>query len=116
MNSTFKTALLWLSLLVLMLAAWKFSSTQPKETPINFSDFMAQVDSGDIKEVTVNGNEVRGKRAAGDRFKTVVPTNYDKPFDELLSKKVQVNVINDQAPTFTTVSYTHLTLPTNREV
>ena len=103
MNSTFKTALLWLSLLVLMLAVWKFSNTQPKETPLTFSDFMAQVEAGDIREATVNGNEVKGKRAAGDRFKTVIPRDYDRPIDQLLAKKVAVNVIDDQAPTFLTM-------------
>jgi cell division protease FtsH len=106
LNSTFKTALLWASLFVLMLAAWNFSNIQKKETPIKFSDFMTQVEAGDVKEVTVNGNEVRGKRASGDTFKTVVPYGYDKPLDSLLAKKVQVSVINDQAPTFTTILIT----------
>ena len=106
MNSTLKTALLWASLFVLMLAAWNFSNIQKKDTAIKFSDFMTQVESGDIKEVTVNGNEIRGKRATGDAFKTVVPVGYDKPLDELLAKKVQVSVINDQAPTLTTILIT----------
>ena len=89
-----------------MLAAWNFSNLQKKETAIKFSDFMTQVDAGDIKEVTVNGNEIRGKRGSGDTFKTVVPFGYDKPLDSLLAKKVQVSVINDQAPTFTTILIT----------
>jgi len=89
-----------------MLAAWNFSNLQKKDTPIKFSDFMTQVDSGDVKEVTVNGNEIRGKRASGDTFKTIVPFGYDKPLDSLLSKKVQVTVLNDQAPTFTTILIT----------
>ena len=89
-----------------MLAAWNFSNLQKKETAIKFSDFMTQVDAGDIKEVTVNGNEIRGKRGSGDTFKTVVPYGYDKPLDSLLAKKVQVSVINDQAPTFTTILIT----------
>ncbi len=106
MNSTFKTALLWASCFVLLLALWNFSNIQKKDAAINFSDFMTQVEAGDIKEVTVNGNEIRGKRASGDAFKTVVPYGYDKPLDSLLARKVQVSVINDQAPTFTTVLIT----------
>ncbi len=106
MNSTFKTALLWASLFVLMLAAWNFSNLQKKDAAIKFSDFMTQVDSGDIKEVTVSGNEIRGKRASGDTFKTIVPYGYDKPLDSLLAKKVQISVVNDQAPTFTTILIT----------
>ena len=106
MNSTFKTALLWASLFVLMLAAWNFSNLQKKETTLNFSEFMTQVEAGEIKEATVNGNEVRGKKNSGEAFKTVVPYGYDKPLDSLLAKKVQVSVINDQAPTFTTILIT----------
>ncbi len=106
MNSTFKTALLWASLFVLLLAFWRFSNIQQKDTSIKFSDFMTQVEVGDIKEATVNGNEIRGKRASGDTFKTVVPYGYDRPLDSLLAKKVQVSVINDQAPTFTTILIT----------
>jgi cell division protease FtsH len=89
-----------------MLAAWNFSNIQKKDTPIRFSDFMSQIDTGDIREVTVNGNEIRGKRASGEAFKTVAPLGYDKTLDSLLSKKVQVSVINDQAPTFTTILIT----------
>ena len=66
MNSTLKTALLWASCFVLLLALWNFSNIQKKDKPINFSDFMTQVDAGDIKEVTVNGNEIKGKRVSGD--------------------------------------------------
>ena len=89
-----------------MLAAWNFSNLQKKDAAIKFSDFMTQVDSGDIKEVTVSGNEIRGKRASGDTFKTIVPYGYDKPLDSLLAKKVQISVVNDQAPTFTTILIT----------
>ena len=89
-----------------MLAAWNFSNLQKKETTVNFSDFMVQVEAGEIKEAIVNGNEIRGKKASGEAFKTIVPYGYDKPLDSLLVKKVQVSVINDQAPTFTTVLIT----------
>ncbi len=106
MNSTLKTALLWASLFVLMLAAWNFSNLQKKETTLKFSDFMTQVDAGEVKEAVVSGNEVRGKKASGEVFKTIVPVGYDKTLDALLAKKVQISVINDQAPTFTTILIT----------
>ncbi|MEO8359537.1 MAG: ATP-dependent zinc metalloprotease FtsH [Vicinamibacteria bacterium] len=106
MNSTFKTALLWASCFVLLLALWNFSNIQKKDKTVTFSEFMTMVDAGDVKEVTVNGSEVRGKRVSGETFKTVVLFGYDKPLDALLAKKVQVSVINDQAPTFTTILIT----------
>ena len=46
MNSTFKTVMLWMSLLVVVFLAWHFAQFQKKETPVKFSEFMAQVEAG----------------------------------------------------------------------
>ena len=40
MNATFKTVMLWMSLLVVIFLAWHFAQIQKKETPLKFSEFM----------------------------------------------------------------------------
>src|SRR4029453_3632272 len=60
-NATFKTIMLWMSLLVVIFLAWHFANIQKRETPLKFSEFMTQVDAGTIKDVTVTGNEIKGK-------------------------------------------------------
>ena len=48
MNATFKTVMLWMSLLVVVFLAWHFAQFQKKETPVKFSEFMAQVEAGQV--------------------------------------------------------------------
>src|SRR5262245_28131822 len=89
--------MLWMSLLVVIFLAWHFAQIQKKETSLSFSDFMTQVDAGSIVEVTVTGNEIKGKTSR-EAFRTYAPQDYSKYMDALLAKKVKVNVERDQTP------------------
>ena len=40
MNATFKTVLLWLSLVIVIFLAYHFAQIQKKEAPLKFSEFM----------------------------------------------------------------------------
>ena len=88
MNATFKTVMLWMSLLVVVFLAWHFAQFQKKETPIKFSEFMAQVEAGQVADVTITGNEIKGHTASREAFRTFAPLGYDKLIDRLLAKKV----------------------------
>src|SRR5258708_6904760 len=92
--------MLWMSLLVVVFLAWHFAQIQKKETPVKFSDFMAQVESGQVAEVTITGNEIKGRNSNQQQFKTFAPMGYDKLVDTLLAKKVVVNYQPDQTPTW----------------
>jgi cell division protease FtsH len=46
---------------------------QSKPPEIPFSDFFAAVDKGEVEEVTIQGQNVRGKFHSGERFKTFAP-------------------------------------------
>jgi cell division protease FtsH len=89
--------MLWMSLLVVIFLAWHFAQIQKKETSLKFSEFMTQVEAGTIQEVTVTGNEIKGKTNR-EAFRTYAPQDYSKYMDTLLAKKVQVNVERDQTP------------------
>jgi 2-C-methyl-D-erythritol 2,4-cyclodiphosphate synthase len=55
-GSTLKTILFWMSIILLGVMLWKLvSSNGPssRENEITYSDFMAKVDAGDIKEATL---------------------------------------------------------------
>ena len=43
MNSTLKTVMLWMSLLVVIFLAWHFAQIQKKETSFKFSELIQQV-------------------------------------------------------------------------
>jgi cell division protease FtsH len=92
--------MLWMSLLVVIFLAWHFAQIQKKEEPLKFSEFMTQVEAGQIQDVTVTGNEIKGHTVSNGAFRTFAPAGYDKLVDTLLAKKVTVNVVPDQTPTW----------------
>src|SRR5881296_1638058 len=64
-----------------------------KEKEINFSQFMTDVDQGNIKEVTLTGVEVHGKyRNDNSVFHTTVPSNYPDMIKDLRDKGVNITV------------------------
>src|SRR5205814_8481605 len=95
---TFKTVMLWMSLLVVIFLAWHFAQIQKKETQLKFSDFMTQVDAGQVADVTITGNDIKGHFANREPFRTTTLITYDKYVDTLLAKKVSISVEHDQTP------------------
>jgi len=95
-NATFKTVMLWMSLLVVIFLAWHFAQIQKKETALRFSEFMARVEEGRVQDVTITGNEIKGHGSDREPFRTFAPVGYDKFVDALLAKKVAVTIERDQ--------------------
>ncbi|HEU0094586.1 MAG TPA: ATP-dependent metallopeptidase FtsH/Yme1/Tma family protein, partial [Vicinamibacteria bacterium] len=101
MNATFKTVMLWMSLLVVIFLAWHFAQIQKKETSKKFTEFMAMVDAGEVADVTITGNEIKGHTVGKEAFRSFAPPfGYDKLVDTLLAKKVMVTYQPDQTPTW----------------
>src|SRR5947208_743433 len=64
-----------------------------KEKEINFSQFMTDVDQGNIKEVTLTGVEVHGKyRNDNSVFRTTAYANYPEMIKNLRDKGVNITV------------------------
>ena len=75
-NATFKTVMLWMSLLVVIFLAWHFAQIQKKETSLKFSEFMTQVEAGQVQDVTITGNEIKGHFTSREPFRTTAPPDY----------------------------------------
>ena len=95
MNSTVKTVLFWVLIIVSAVLLWqvvKSARDGQKDTELNVSQFMSDVDQGTIRELTVNGMEVRGKHKDGSAFHTTAPSNYFTPemLKSLQSKGVNI--------------------------
>ncbi len=78
-SSTAKTILFWISIVFLGVMLWKLVSangSQAREQQPSYSEFMAKVDAGDIKEVTLylspNSYEVQGEYLHPQNTKFVV--------------------------------------------
>jgi cell division protease FtsH len=96
-NSTVKTVVFWLVIVLSAVLLWqvvKAGSSGPKEKTINFSEFMSSVNQGKIAEVTITGTEVRGKFKDDPKqgFNTTVPANYPDMFKVLQEKGVNTTV------------------------
>ena len=66
-----------------------------KITTMSFSEFMEEVEQGNVQEVTAAGQKVEGESSSG-KFQTTIPTDYPKVYDLLTAQGVTVNV-KDQA-------------------
>ncbi|HEV7241845.1 MAG TPA: ATP-dependent zinc metalloprotease FtsH [Thermoanaerobaculia bacterium] len=65
MNSTVKTALLWVVIIVLVFLLWSLFNTAKGTTQeIPFSMFLDRVNQGYVEKVTIRGDEIRGETKA----------------------------------------------------
>ena len=95
MNSTVKTVIFWLVIVVSAILLWQVvrsGSTAQKDKPINFSEFLTSVDQGNVSEVTINAQELRGKMKDGSGFSTTAPVNYPDMIKALRDKGVNINI------------------------
>ena len=95
MNSTVKTVVFWLVIALSLILLWqvlKTSNAGQKDKEVNFSQFMSDVDQGNVKEVTITGMEVRGKYRDNSGFHTTVFANYPDMVKTLRDKGVTINI------------------------
>ena len=96
MNSTVKTVVFWLVIVLSAVLLWqvmKAGSVGQKDKEVNFSQFLTDVDQGNVKEVTITAQEVRGKyRNDNSSFHTTAPANYPDMIKMLRDKGVSMNI------------------------
>ncbi len=101
-SSTAKTILFWISIVFLGVMLWKLVSSNGQanreQTP-SYSEFMAQVEEGDVKEVTMylspNSYELQGEytRPANQKFRITIPKeNAPEITKSLRDKAVMLSV------------------------
>jgi cell division protease FtsH len=98
-NATFKTIMLWMSLLVVIFLAWHFAQMQKKEAAIAYSEFLDQVEANQVEQVTITGSEIRGETTNRGRFKTNAHVG-DKLIDLLRAHRVKFSVQSAETPTW----------------
>jgi cell division protease FtsH len=73
-NQFSRNVALWLVLGLMFLLLFNLSNRQQAKPPeVSFSDFMAAVERGEVVEVTIQGQNIRGKYQNNERFKTFAP-------------------------------------------
>ena len=93
MNSTVKTLLLWVVLIITGVLLWQVvQRTQSgAEKDKDFSYILNEIEKGSVENVEITGSEVKGKFKDGTSFKTTMP-NYPEFFKTLIAKGVAFKV------------------------
>jgi len=71
-----RNAALWIIIVLLLFALFNLfhgSATRGPEQQLAFSDFMDQVESGQVARVTIQGQEIQGQFRDGRQFQTYAP-------------------------------------------
>jgi cell division protease FtsH len=91
LNTTVKSVVFWVAMIVLVALVWNFSSRlQRNESVFSFSEFVSLVDSGQVARVKITGNELTGLTQAKEPFRTYIPFQYEGLVNRLIEKKVIV--------------------------
>ncbi|HZE82434.1 MAG TPA: ATP-dependent zinc metalloprotease FtsH [Candidatus Polarisedimenticolia bacterium] len=78
MNSTFKTVILWVTLVAVAVVLWRMIQGGPnagKDQEIAYTQFMSELNQGNVVDVTIEGNVARGKLRNGSMYHSVVPAS-----------------------------------------
>ena len=92
MNSTAKTILFWVALLLTAVLLYQVvqRTTSTDDTDFNFTRFLNEVERGSVKSVTIADSEIIGELTTGETFKTYLPMEYPDMLTLLRDKNVEV--------------------------
>jgi cell division protease FtsH len=94
LNDLAKNLLLWIVIAIVLMSVFNnFGPKTAAQQQLNYSDFIAEVQQGQVQRVEIEGHSVKGVRADGSQFITQTPPDDPKMVDDLLSNKVDVKVV-----------------------
>ena len=99
MNSTLKSLLFWMVLVVIGVLIWNFSTRfQRQDRQVNFSEFISWADAQNIAKVEIVGQEITGTTKNGETFHTYAPGPgmYEALANKLIDRGV---VVSSKEPT-----------------
>ncbi len=98
-----KNIALWLSVvLVFILLINLFSQPRAGSEQINFSEFLDRLDKNEVREVTIQGDNLEGVLMSNKRFKTYNP-GYAKLVEDLREKDVIITGEEEQQSPWATI-------------
>ena len=97
MNSTLRSLVFWMVLVLAGAVVWNFSTQfQTTHKSVDFSVFMSQVDSGQVSKATISGNEITYATKGEENFRTYAPGQYEGLANKLIDHGV---VLSAREPT-----------------
>ena len=85
-----KNLLLWLVIAIVLMSVFNnFGPPRQSADIIAYSDFIAEVKSGQVSQVTIQERTIHGQKVGGERFTTYAPDD-PRMIDDLLANNVRV--------------------------
>jgi cell division protease FtsH len=105
-NSTFKTVVLWVVLVLVGVVLWRMiatGSSSAKDAEPSYSEFMDSVAKGNVRDVTIESSQARGDYQNGQsgKFHLVVPANNPDMLKALKDANVKVTFRDSQGANWT---------------
>jgi cell division protease FtsH len=88
-------------LLVLLFNLFQGTGQHPNASVISYTQFVQEVSQGDVKKVTVQGDQVHGELGSGQQFTTTVPTSDQSLWSTMKAHNVNISIAqaDDGMPT-----------------
>ncbi len=101
MNSSVKTILFWVFILVCLVMLWTVverSTSMGKEQEYAYSDLYDKVVNNQVQDATIQADELHGhlKVSPKDEFHTTLPSNYDDLLKAMIAAKVNFSIKEPQ--------------------
>lgn len=87
MSDLVKNAVLWLVIIGVLVLVFSNFENRNKPDQLNYSEFVAAVNAGQIKQVKIDGLNINGEKGDGAKFETVRPQVEDTQLLPILSKQ-----------------------------
>ena len=93
MSDLAKNIILWVIIAVILLSVFNnFGGGQQPVSTLSYDQFLQQVESGQIKTVTIEGREINGETVSGEQFSTYSPETDNRALiGSLLDNNVTIN-------------------------
>lgn len=79
MNDLAKNLILWIVIAIVLMTVFNnFGPTTASKQSINYSDFVTEVQMGQVRLVEIEGHKVQGTRSDGTQFVTQTPPDDPK--------------------------------------
>ena len=103
-NGMIKNIALWVVIALIMVMLFHlFNKPSTETTALPFSQFLETLDKGEVKEVVIQGNDLKGKLRNGAPFQTYSPDD-PKLVERLMEKKVLISAKpSDDSPWYMSV-------------
>jgi len=92
MDPSVKNLVFWLVIILSAVLLWQVvkGGDTPQIPEISYSEFLSQVDAGNVSKVSIAGNRVTGTYRDARTFRVVAPASQDGMLQTLRQKNVEI--------------------------